>query len=155
MKRIFFFIALGTSILTSCGSDDNTSIPTTPTNPSKEQVTAKWKMVKGEVYQNGTLFYEENLKGENCEYSYYDLKSNGTKAEVFYDAEDDCDLDITEGIWTYNQSKKQITLTDSEDGYTMVMEVVTLSATEAKFKLVKDGDEEIPTSTEIYVYLKK
>ena len=155
MKKVFFFIALGTGILTSCGSDDNATTTPTSSNPSKEQVTAKWKMVKGEIYQNGKLINEENLKGENCEYSYYDLKANGTKAEVFYDADDDCDMDITEGTWTYNQSKKQVTLTDSDDGYTMIMEVVTLSATEAKFKLVKEGDDEIPTSTEIYVYLKK
>lgn len=146
---------MGAAFLTGCVNDDNVTGPAPSTNPSKEQLTAKWKMVKGEVYQNGTLVYSEDLKNADCDYSYYDLKSNGSKDEVYFDAEDDCSMDNTPGTWSYEQGKKLITMTDAEDGYRMQVEIVTLTSTEFKFKLVKDGDDEIPEGTEIYCYLQK
>jgi len=155
MKRIFFFLIIGAAFLTGCGEDDNVTGPVPSTNPSKEQLTAKWKMVKGEIYQNGKLVYSEDLKSEDCEYSYYDLKSNGSKDEVYFDPEDSCAMDNTPGTWTYDHNKKLITMTDTEDGYRMQVEIVTLTSTEFKFKLVKEGDDDIPEGTEIYGYLKK
>src|SRR5690606_23300905 len=111
--------------------------------------------VKGEYFQNGTLVEEEDLKSGDCNYDYYELKAGGTKDEVYHDEEADCAQDSYTGTWVYDAATKQVTLVDSEDGYTLVTEIVSITANDLKIKLISENGETLPEGLEVYLYLKK
>lgn len=152
MKKIVFFSALLSLSLVSCGDDDK---PQDQTPIVQDPLVGKWNMVKGEAYQNGTLLLEEDLKPGDCNYDFYELKTGGVKDEVYHDEEADCAQDNYIGTWAYNAASKQVTLVDEEDGYTMVVEVVSVTAGDLKIKLISEDGESLPEGIEVFTYLKK
>ncbi|KAA5535927.1 lipocalin family protein [Paenimyroides baculatum] len=152
MKKLVFFSALLSLSLVSCGDDDK---------PQPEQqkdtqtlLTAKWNLVKSEYIINGVT-ETEDLKPGDCDYDYYDLKSGGLKDEISHDESDNCSTSNWPGTWAYNAAKKQVTLVDSDDNYTLVTEVISINATDLKIKLISADGEPAPTGTEVYLYLKR
>lgn len=59
------------------------------------------------------------------------------------------------GRWSYNPSTKEITLIDSDDDYTLVTEVISITATDLKIKMITADGEPAPNGVEVYLYLKK
>jgi len=152
MKRLVFFSALLSLSLVSCGDDDKPQ----PEQPKDTQtlLTAKWNLVKAEYIENGETTTED-LKPGSCDYDYYDLKAGGVKDEIFHDEEDNCSTGNWPGTWSYNASNKQVTLIDSDDDYTLVTEVISISATDLKIKMITADGQPAPDGVEAYLYLKK
>ncbi|WCM42978.1 DUF5004 domain-containing protein [Flavobacterium sp. CBA20B-1] len=149
MKKLVFFSALLS--LVSCKDDDNTTTPVTP----EAKLEGKWNLVKSETYEDGTLTDTEDLKSEPCDYDYYDLKVGGTKDEVYHNPTEDCSTENWPGTWSYNESNKYVTLIDSDDDYTIVFQVISLTTTDLKVKMISDDGDTPPQGTEIYAYLKR
>ena len=153
MKKIVFFSALLSLSLVSCGDDDKPQDQTPPV--TQDPLVGKWNMIKGEVYQNGTLVQEADLKPGDCSYDYYDLKTGGVKDEVYHDADADCTEENYVGTWAYDAATKQATLVDAEDGYTIVVEVISVTASDLKIKLISEDGEALPEGIDFFTYLKK
>lgn len=156
MKKLFLLTTLLSLSLVSCGDDDKTTDPiVTPVDNTQTLLTAKWNLVKGEYYQNGTLVQTEDLKPGTCDYDYYDLKSGGLKDEIYHNEEDDCSTENYDGTWSYNSATKEVTLIDTEDNYTIITEVISINATDLKIKMISEDGEAVPDGVEAYLYLKK
>src|SRR5690554_5782117 len=131
MKKIALFTALTAFMLTSCKDDDHLR-----DDGAKDLLLGKWNMVKGEIYENGVLSDSENLSYEGCEYNYYEFNDDGT--------------------WSYNLVNKQITLVDAEDGYRFIAEIISMTDTDLKIKIISDGgDKPGDSGLEIYYFLEK
>ena len=148
MKKLVFFSALLSLSLVSCKDDDNTT--TTP----EVTVAGKWNLVKAEYIENGETTTED-LKPGSCNYDYYDLKVGGIKDEVYHNEDDNCTTENWPGTWSYNESNKYVTMIDSDDNYTVVFQVVSLTATDLKVKMISDDGNTPPEGTEVYAYLKR
>lgn len=154
MKKLVFLSALLSLSLIGCSSDDEKPIDDNTSDP-QNLLVGQWNMVKGEVYQNGDLLFSEDLKLESCDYDYYNFKPDGIKDEVYHDDLDDCSTTNWTGTWSYNEQNDQITLIDDDDNYTLVLEVISVTTTDLKLKLVSDDGENIPEEIEVYQYLTK
>ncbi len=152
MKKLVALSALLSLTLVSCGDDDK---PQDQNPIIQDPLVGKWNMVKGEVYQNGTLLLEEDLKPGDCNYDFYELKTGGIKDEIYHDEDADCAQGNYTGTWVYNAAAKQVTLVDEEDGYTMVVEVISVTASDLKIKLISEEGEPLPEGIEVFTYLKK
>lgn len=148
MKKLLFLSTMLSLSLISCGDDDQN-------NQDQDPLIGKWNIVKSEIYENGTLTDSENLKPGSCDYNYYELKTGGVKNEVYHNEQNNCATQNYEGVWLYNSSNKQITLIDSEDNYTLVVEMISVNATDLKVKMISDGGETPEEGEEVYLYLKK
>lgn len=148
MKKIVFFSALLSLSLVSCKDDDNTT--TTP----EVTVSGKWNLVKAEYIEDGETTTED-LKPGSCNYDYYDLKAGGTKDEIYHNEDDNCATDNFPGTWSYSESNKYVTMIDSDDNYTVVFQVVSLTATDLKVKMISDDGNTPPQGTEVFAYLKR
>ena len=61
-----------------------------------------------------------------------------------------------DGTWSYNLVNKQISLMDAEDGYRFVAEIISMTDTDLKIKIISDGgDKPGDSELEIYYFLKK
>ncbi len=152
MKKLVALSALLSLTLVSCGDDDKPQ--TEQPQDTQTLLTAKWNLVKAEYIMSGQT-QTEDLKPGSCDYDYYELKAGGVKDEVYHDEEDNCSTYNYDGTWAYNKENKQVTLVDSEDGYTLVTEVISINATDLKIKMISGDGEELPDGMEIYLYLKK
>lgn len=151
MKKIALFTALTAFMLTSCKDDDHLR-----DDGAKDLLLGKWNMVKGEIYENGVLSDSENLSYEGCEYNYYEFINDGTKNEVYHNFYEDCSTYNYDGTWSYNLVNKQITLVDAEDGYRFVAEIISMTDTNLKIKIISDGgDKPGDSGLEIYYFLEK
>lgn len=149
MKKLVALSALLSLTLVSCGDDDNKA-------PVAEvTVAGKWNLVKSETYEDGTLTDTENLKSGSCDYDYFDLKSGGVKDEVYHNEQDNCTPDNWPGTWSYSESNKYVTMIDSDDNYTVVFQVVSLTATDLKVKMISDDGDTPPQGMEVFAYLKR
>lgn len=149
MKKIVFFSALLSLSLVSCKDDDNT------TTAPEVTVAGKWNLVKSETFEDGTLTNTEDLKPGSCNYDYYDLKSGGLKDEIYHNEDDNCATDNFPGTWSYSESNKYVTMIDSDDNYTVVFQVVSLTATDLKVKMISDDGDTPPQGMEVFAYLKR
>lgn len=153
MKKIILGVLLAGSLI-SCGDDDK------PVDPVKQDETktllvGKWNMVKAEYYQNGQLVESEDLKSGSCDYDYYDLKTGGTKDEIYHDAEADCATENYPGTWTYESKGKTVTIVDAEDDYTIEAGIESINASDLKIKMISSGGQPAPEGIEVFLYLKK
>ena len=152
MKKILLLAAFASFTFVGCGDDDNTTSDSN--NTPVASVNGKWKLVKAEYVANGEVEIED-LKSATCDYDFYDLKTGGLKDEVYHDESDNCNPDNWPGTWSYNESNKYITMIDSDDNYTVVFQVVSLTTTEMKIKVISDDGEELPAGYETFAYLKR
>lgn len=60
-----------------------------------------------------------------------------------------------QGIWVFVESSKQLTVIDDEDGYKILYQVVSLTKTDLKLKLLVEDGSAVPANIEVYAYLKK
>ena len=156
MKKILFcFLAISSIALTSCSSDDNT----TNENPiiedtNSQKFVGKWNLKTGIIIEDGQT-YTIDLKTEGCNYDFFDLRSNGTKDEVYHSEDGNCTEENFVGTWVYDQTDNTITTIDTDDNYEMVYEVIEISTNSMKVKLISDDGEAIPNSIEIYSILEK
>lgn len=137
----------------SCKDDDAAVDPGNGQQP-KTLLIGKWNMMKGEIYTDGKLTYEDDLKKTGCEYDFIDLKNNGKKDETYHN-EEDCTPENNPGTWSFVESSKQLTVIDDEDGYKILYQVVSLTKTDLKVKLLVEDGAAVPANMEVYVYLKK
>ena len=152
MKKIILLTSLLSLGLASCGNDDNTVLE----NETVEtKLLGKWNAVKAEMYLNGKLEDSENLAAVKCENSYYEIKAGGTKDEVYFDEEGNCERENYPGTWTYNTSNKHITIVDSDDNYTMIYELVSVTNSDLKIKLIEDDGLTPDEGQEVFYYFKK
>lgn len=151
MKKLVFLSALLSMTLVACGDDDKPAGENPNTQPKLE---GKWNLIQSETIEDGTST-KDDLKPGNCDYDYYNLKTGGTKDEVYHDEDNDCAKEEYPGTWSYDAAKKQITMIDSDDNYTLITEVVSLTTTDLKVKLVSADGETPPAGTEAYLYLKR
>lgn len=149
MKKLIALSAMLALTLVSCDKEDDK-----PVTQPEVTVAGKWKLVSSEYIVNGETTTED-LKPGTCDYDYYDLKAGGVKDEVYHDEDSDCATENWPGTWTYNDSNKYMTLVDSDDNYTIVFQVVSLTASDLKVKLISDNGTTLPTGTEVYAYLKR
>lgn len=154
MKKLFLCSTLLALSLVGCKSDDSVVDPVTPES-EKTLLVGKWNMIKGEIFINGELTEAQDLKDGDCNYNYFDFKNDGTKNEVYHNADDNCAPESFSGTWTYKAEGKLITLEDDEDGYVTKFNVVAVNSTDLKIKVVSDGGEAPPEGAELYIYLKK
>lgn len=147
MKKVLLAATLAAFALVSCGDDDNKA-------GNQPKLDGKWNLVSAEYIQDGETT-KEDLKPGTCDYDYYDLKAGGVKDEVYHDEEDGCSTDNWPGTWSYDAAKKQVTLIDSDDNYTLVWEVVSLTASDLRMKLISDDGETAPEGYEVYANLKR
>ncbi|WP_177761004.1 lipocalin family protein [Flavobacterium sp. I3-2] len=155
MKKILFsFLALSTLAIASCSSDDNaTTEPKTEVTTS-QMLVGKWNMVTEIfIYQGETE--TEDLKIENCNYDFFDFKSNGTKDEVYHSEDGNCTEENFVGTWTYNQTDNTISTIDTEDNYKMIYKIIEISSNSMKLRLLNDDGVVIPDEVEIYSILEK
>lgn len=153
-KIIYAFCAFGIMAITSCSSDDNSN-PDDPIieSPAKK-VEGKWKFVTGIVIFQGQTITED-LKSEECDYDFLNFKANGTKDEIYHNTDDNCSQENFTGTWVYNLENDIITTIDNGDNYETIFEVVEISNSTMKLKLISDGGEIIPDTVEVYTLLEK
>lgn len=139
MKKIILGITtLACLAITSCSSDDNSTQDNPTVDITTNKLEGKWKMITGiMVYQGETQTID--LKPENCDYDYYNLKANGSKDEVYHIPESDCETENYVGTWIFNAEDSSLKTIDSEDNYTMIFKIVEFSSNRMKVKLVNDG----------------
>ena len=147
MKKVLLAATFAAFALVSCGDDDNTT-------KSEITVAGKWNLVKAEYIEDGETTTED-LKPGSCDYDYYDLKGGGLKDEVYHNENDNCATENWPGTWSYNESNKYVTMIDADDDYTVVFQVVSLTATDLKVKLISDGGNTPPDGNEVFAYLKR
>lgn len=153
MKKLILGAFLACSLI-SCGDDDK------PVDPVKQDETktllvGKWNMVTAEYYQDGELLGSEDLKSGTCDYDYYDLKTGGTKDEIYHDPEADCATENYPGTWTYEATGKIVTLVDEEDDYAVEASIESINSSDLKIKMISSGGEPVPDGLEVFLYLKK
>lgn len=153
MKKSIFLLIMGTSIFFSCKSDDTTILPLEPVS-QKTLLLGKWKMIKKEIYKDGNLIGSENLKNPQCDYDFYDLKKDGIKDEIYHDSEDSCLPENYKGLWSYDESKKIITVIDDQDGELMA-QVISLTQSDLKIKIIREDGSAPPIEFEFYSYFEK
>lgn len=124
--------------LTGCKNDDTTVYPINPKDEITKLLLGKWDMVKGESFENGKLVQSGSLSTDGCDYDYFVLKTGGLKDEVYHDGENNCATDNYEGTWSYNSESKLFSLVDV-DGYLFEGEILSITATDLKLKIVSDG----------------
>jgi len=150
-KLILVFSAFVFFALTACSNDDNSN----EDNPIEKQIQGTWNMVTGITIQNGQTTTVD-LKEGDCNYDFYNFKSNGSKDEIYHDSEDGCSQNNDLGTWSFDSKNNTITTIDSEDDYPRVLEVIEISASSMKLKLINENGE-LPEvyGVEIYMILKK
>lgn len=153
MKKTLYLLSIVMFAFVSCKDDDGPVAPGNQQQP-KTLLTGKWNMIKGEMFTDGKLTFSEDLKKPGCEYDFLDLKSNGKKDETYHN-EDDCTPENDAGTWSFLESSKQLTVVDDEDGYTVLYQVVSLTNTDLKLKLLVEDGGAVPANIEVYAYLKK
>ncbi|SFN51713.1 Lipocalin-like domain-containing protein [Paenimyroides ummariense] len=153
MRKNIVLLFMSIFVFTSCKNDDTTAIPSEPDDP-KTLLLGKWKMIKEEMYRDGNLTNSENLKNPECDYDFYDLKKEGIKDEVYHDSENSCLPENYKGLWSYDESKKIITLTDDDNGE-LILQVTSLTNNDLKVKIIREDGSSPPTGFEVYLYLKK
>jgi len=156
MKKILLCVfALSSLAITSCSSDDNNKTEDTViVDSASKKFEGKWKMVTGIfIYQGETQ--TEDLKIENCNYDFFDFRSNGTKDEVYHSEDGNCTENNYVGTWIYNQTDNTITTIDTEDNYEVIFEVIEISSTSMELRLISDDGELIPDEVEIYTIFQK
>ena len=90
MKKIILGLsALACLAITSCSSDDNNKEETVIVESTAQKIVGNWKYITGIVIIEGETRIED-LKVEGCDYDYLNLKPDGSKDDVFHDAEDNC-----------------------------------------------------------------
>jgi len=153
MKKTLYFLSIALLSLTGCKNDDTTVYPINPEQP-QNLLVGKWNMIKGEMYTNGELTLEEDLKTADCDYDFYNFKNDGKKDETYHD-EDNCSPENFAGKWSYTEAAKRLTITDDDDGYEMLFEVVSVSKTDLKIKLLVEDGTAVPAGIDVFTYLKK
>lgn len=156
MKKIILGLsALACLAITSCSNDDNNKTEETViVDSASKKFEGKWKMVTGIlIYQGETE--TEDLKIENCNYDFFDFRSNGTKDEVYHSEDGNCTENNYVGTWVYDQTDNTITTIDTEDNYEVIFEVIEISSTSMKIRLISDDGELLPKEVEIYIILQK
>lgn len=155
MKKIIYFLSISLLALTGC-KDDETVYLVNPKDDITTLLLGKWNMVKGELYANGELVQSGNLSTEGCDYDYFVIKTGGLKDEVYHDGENNCATDNYEGTWTYNSENKIVSIVDAEDGYLFEAEILSITPTDIKLKIVSEGgDRPEDQGLEAFYYLKK
>lgn len=153
MKKIIATAFIVCSLM-GCGDDDK-PVEQVKQDDTKKELIGKWKMIKAEYYKDGVLVETEDLKSGSCDFDYYDLKTDGTKDEIYHDKEADCAIENNIGTWIYNSSNKTVTIKDNEDDSTFIVTVASINATDLKIKLVTTDGVSLPNGLEAYMYLNK
>lgn len=153
MRKNIVLLFVGIFVIISCKNDDTSVMPGESANP-KTLLLGKWNRVKEETYKDGNLTNSENLKNPACDYDFYDLKKDGIKDEVYHDSENSCLPENYKGLWSYDESKKTITLTDDDNGE-LILQVTSLTNSDLKVKIIREDGSSPPAGFEVYIYLKK
>lgn len=154
MKKIILSLSvLACFAISSCSSDDNKE-EIVIDNSVSQKFIGKWNLKTGIIIEDGQT-YTIDLKTEGCNYDFFDLRSNGTKDEVYHSEDGNCTEENFVGTWVYDQTDNTITTIDTDDNYEMVYEVIEISTNSMKVKLISDDGEAIPNSIEIYSILEK
>ena len=156
MKKIILGITtIACLAIASCSSDDNSTQDNPVVESPSKKFEGKWKMVTGIVIYNGQT-QTQDLKPGDCDYDFYDLKSNGSKDEVYHETENNCTETNWVGTWNYNADENTITAIDSDDNYTVVFEIIEFSTNTMKVKLIEDdGVNPENSGFEIYSILQR
>lgn len=152
MIRKIYFLSIGLIYLTSCKNDDTTASPIN-TEKTKTLLVGKWNMTKAETFVDGVITDKSDLKIPGCDYDFFNFKTDGTKEEVYHEM--DCSLETFDGTWFYEEATNRIDVIDKEDGFKTVFEVVSITKTDLKIRLLEGNGEPVPKEVEGYTYLKK
>lgn len=155
MKKIVYILFIVVFSLYSCQNDDSVKPTPTESNNPKTLLIGKWNMIKKEIHQNGKLTSSTDLKNAECDYNYFNLKDNSTKDEIYHDPENNCKIDNYDGNWVYDDSEKKISLTSNNSEKELIAEIISLSKSNLKIKIIREDNSSPPVGFEVYLYLEK
>ena len=157
MKKSVTLSALLSLTLVSCIVDDRPAGDQSGFQDNTEiLLTNKWNLIKGEYYIKTTnsLWYSVDLSDEDCDYNYYEFRTDGVKKEVYHDWFKNCDGENYDGGWIYDSENNIISLSNSKEGQLLKYEIVSITATDLKLKLISD-DGFIDESIDYFCYLNR
>lgn len=136
------FLFIGT-LMTSC-SQDNES-----TDNTSASILGRWALDKRSYTSNGFTSPEANYENNNpgcTSNDYFEFKDNGVFENGYYDP--NCGVTPTVGSWIKNGDL--ITISHpTEDG--IILELLSLSATEMKVKANLTGTEGVEPGMQLYI----
>ncbi|RRJ91931.1 hypothetical protein EG240_05060 [Paenimyroides tangerinum] len=159
MKKLLFLFVASTSLLVSCGSDDNSS------ESAASSLIGKWE---AKSFDYSITFDGEPVEDEDGEFevngvvgTIFEFKNNNIVLITSYEEFDENEGEWTtdEGTYVYNEAAKTITITsvDEFDGSLDVVEMKVNSLTNSNFNFsLSDAFdfEDDETGEEIEVVLK-